>query len=213
MTLPPAPNDAESVTTGAMTTVCHQTLVDAARDSAAWAMTGVVPAGAVRAAPASWSPRRIGARWPRSWSPGSRPGSSPCWSAGTSPPLSIVGTVWLADRALHPRGDDASSRSGRTTRARSTHFLLLGAARGEPGRRGARVPQGERGTGTSTRCCSRRSAWSRSSCSWLLVHTVFVLRYAHVYYTEPEGRHRLQGHGTGATRLRRLRLHRVHRSA
>ncbi len=24
-------------------------------------------------------------------------------------------------------------------------------------------------------------------CSWLLVHTVFALRYAHVYYTEPEG--------------------------
>jgi uncharacterized membrane protein len=24
-------------------------------------------------------------------------------------------------------------------------------------------------------------------CSWLLVHTVFALRYAHLYYTEPEG--------------------------
>jgi uncharacterized membrane protein len=24
-------------------------------------------------------------------------------------------------------------------------------------------------------------------CSWVLVHTVFALRYAHVYYTEPEG--------------------------
>jgi uncharacterized membrane protein len=24
-------------------------------------------------------------------------------------------------------------------------------------------------------------------CSWLLVHTIFALRYAHVYYTDPEG--------------------------
>ena len=32
-------------------------------------------------------------------------------------------------------------------------------------------------------------------CSWLLVHTVFALRYAHVYYTEPRRRDRLQDEG------------------
>jgi len=34
------------------------------------------------------------------------------------------------------------------------------------------------------------------ACSWVLVHTVFALRYAHIYYTRPTGGIDFKSHGT-----------------
>ena len=45
--------------------------------------------------------------------------------------------------------------------------------------------------------------------SWVVVHTVFTLRYARQYYSEPRRRHRLQGRRRGS-RLSGLRVLRLH---
>ena len=72
--------------------------------------------------------RRRSAWWPRSSSRGSCRGSSRCWSAWDVTAALVRRRRVAVDRALHPGGDAASSRSGRTTRGPSTHLLLLGAA-------------------------------------------------------------------------------------
>jgi uncharacterized membrane protein len=97
----------------------------------------------------------------------------------------VVATVWLSighfsaeqTKELATKEDD--SRTG-------THLLLLGAAlvslvgvvlafvKANAGTHRDEVLLESFGVATIV-------------CSWLLVHTVFALRYAHVYYTEPEG--------------------------
>jgi uncharacterized membrane protein len=97
----------------------------------------------------------------------------------------VVATVWLSighfsaeqTKELATKEDD--SRTG-------THLLLLGAAlvslvgvvlaflKANEGAHHEEVLLEAFGVFTIV-------------CSWLLVHTVFALRYAHVYYTEPEG--------------------------
>jgi uncharacterized membrane protein len=97
----------------------------------------------------------------------------------------VVGTVWLsighfsAEQTKEFATKEDDSRAG-------THFLLLGAAvvslvgvvlaflKGNSGVHRQEVLLEAFGIATIV-------------CSWLLVHTVFALRYAHIYYTEPEG--------------------------
>ena len=97
----------------------------------------------------------------------------------------VVGTVWLsigrfsADQTKEFASKEDDSRAG-------THFLLLGAAlvslvgvalafiKGNSGTHRQEVLLESFGVATIV-------------CSWLLVHTVFALRYARVYYTEPQG--------------------------
>jgi uncharacterized membrane protein len=97
----------------------------------------------------------------------------------------VVGTVWLAigrftseqTRELAMQEDDSRA---------STHLLLLGAALFSlVGVAVAFVKANE--------ATHREDVWLEAFgvativCSWLLVHTVFALRYAHLYYTEPAG--------------------------
>ena len=97
----------------------------------------------------------------------------------------VVGSVWLtigsftADQTKQFAVREDDTRAG-------THLLLLGAAlvslvgvvlaflKANAGHHREEVLL--EGFGVFTILCS-----------WLLVHTVFALRYAHVYYTEPEG--------------------------
>ena len=95
--------------------------------------------------------------------------------------VSIVGTVWLAIVPFTPDETRDFAQREDSTRAQ-THFLLLGASlvslvgvvlaflKANNG-----THQNEiwlEGTGIAT-----------IASSWLLVHTVFMLRYAHLYYT------------------------------
>jgi uncharacterized membrane protein len=99
--------------------------------------------------------------------------------------VSIVGTVWLAIGPFTPDETRDFAQREDSTRAQ-THFLLLGASlvslvgvvlaflKANNG-----THQNEiwlEGTGIAT-----------IASSWLLVHTVFMLRYAHLYYSPPIG--------------------------
>ncbi len=97
----------------------------------------------------------------------------------------VVATVWLSIGRFSPeqtrefavREDD--SRAG-------THLLLLGAAVVSlVGVVVAFLKANE--TGYRDEVLLEAFGVFTIVCSWLLVHTVFALRYAHVYYTEPEG--------------------------
>ena len=97
----------------------------------------------------------------------------------------VVGTVWIsigrfsAEETKQFATKEDDSRAG-------THLLLLGAAlvslvgvvlaflKANEGMHRQEVLLEAFGVVTIV-------------CSWLLVHTVFALRYAHVYYTEPIG--------------------------
>jgi uncharacterized membrane protein len=97
----------------------------------------------------------------------------------------VVGTVWLAIGRLTADETAEFALSEDDSRA-GTHLLLLGAAlvslvgvvlaflKANEGAHHEEVLLESFGVFTIV-------------CSWLLVHTVFALRYAHVYYTEPEG--------------------------
>jgi uncharacterized membrane protein len=99
--------------------------------------------------------------------------------------ISTVGTVWLAIGRFTPEETRVFAQREDSTRAQ-THFLLLGAALVSlvgvilaflKANQGHHVNEiWLEGAGIAT-----------IACSWLLVHTVFVLRYAHLYYTPPIG--------------------------
>jgi uncharacterized membrane protein len=97
----------------------------------------------------------------------------------------VVGTVWIAIGRFTAEETAEFALSEDDTRT-GTHLLLLGAAlvslvgvvlaflKANEGAHHEEVLLEAFGVFTIV-------------CSWLLVHTVFALRYAHVYYTEPEG--------------------------
>jgi uncharacterized membrane protein len=97
----------------------------------------------------------------------------------------VVGSVWLAIGGFTPEETEQFSMREDDTRA-GTHLLLLGAAlvslvgvvlaflKANEGAHRDEVLLEAFGVVTIV-------------CSWVLVHTVFALRYAHVYYKEPTG--------------------------
>ena len=97
----------------------------------------------------------------------------------------VVGTVWIAIGRFTPEETAQFATKEDDSRA-GTHLLLLGAAlvslvgvalafiKANAGMHRQEVLLEAFGVATIV-------------CSWLLVHTVFALRYAHVYYTDPEG--------------------------
>ena len=98
------------------------------------------------------------------------------------------------DRPRSPPSRPRSSRLREDDTRAGTHLLLLGAALVSlVGVVLAFLKANE--TGIRTRCCSRALGVFTIACSWVLVHTVFALRYAHVYYTDRRGRDRLQDQG------------------
>lgn len=99
--------------------------------------------------------------------------------------VSTVATVWLAIGPFTPDETRDFAQREDSTRAQ-THFLLLGAAlvslvgvvlaflKANQGHHENEIWL--EGAGIAT-----------IASSWLLVHTVFMLRYAHLYYTPPTG--------------------------
>lgn len=97
----------------------------------------------------------------------------------------VVAAVWLSIGRFTPEETEEFAVREDDTRA-GTHLLLLGAAlvslvgvvlaflKANSGAHREEVLLESFGVFTIV-------------CSWLLVHTVFALRYAHVYYAEPEG--------------------------
>ena len=97
----------------------------------------------------------------------------------------VVGTVWISIGRFSPEQTKQFATKEDDSRA-GTHLLLLGAAlvslvgvvlaflKANEGMHRQEVLLEAFGVVTIV-------------CSWLLVHTVFALRYAHVYYTEPIG--------------------------
>lgn len=97
----------------------------------------------------------------------------------------VIGTVWLSIGRFGAKETKQFAMREDDTRA-GTHLLLLGAAlvslvgvvlaflKANEGAHRQEVLLEAFGVFTIV-------------CSWVLVHTVFALRYAHVYYTEPEG--------------------------
>jgi uncharacterized membrane protein len=97
----------------------------------------------------------------------------------------VVGTVWISIGRFSPEQTKQFATKEDDSRA-GTHLLLLGAAlvslvgvvlaflKANEHLHRQEVLLEAFGVATIV-------------CSWLLVHTVFALRYAHVYYTYPEG--------------------------
>jgi uncharacterized membrane protein len=99
--------------------------------------------------------------------------------------LAVVVSVWAAIGGFTPEQTERFALSEDDTRA-GTHLLLLGASvvslvgvlvaflkANEPAHAQEVLLEA---TGVFT-----------IACSWVLVHTVFALRYAHVYYSPPKG--------------------------
>jgi uncharacterized membrane protein len=97
----------------------------------------------------------------------------------------VVGSVWIAVGGFTPEETEEFAVREDNTRTQ-THLLLLGAAlvslvgvvlafiKANTGAHREEVILETLGVATIV-------------CSWLLVHTLFALRYAHVYYTPPKG--------------------------
>jgi uncharacterized membrane protein len=97
----------------------------------------------------------------------------------------VVGSVWLAIGGFTAAQTEEFATREDDTRA-GTHLLLLGAALASL-------------VGVVLAFVKANSGPHREEvlleafgvvtivCSWLLVHTVFALRYAHVYYRAPKG--------------------------
>src|SRR3954468_16913449 len=97
----------------------------------------------------------------------------------------VVGSVWLTIGIFTAEETKEFATKDDHTRA-GTHFLLLGAAL-------VSLVGVVLAFLTANEGSHRQEALLESfgvftiACSWLLVHTVFALRYAHIYYTAPEG--------------------------
>ena len=97
----------------------------------------------------------------------------------------VVGTVWISIGRFTPEQTAEFATQEDDSRA-STHFLLIGAALVSLiGVVLAFLKANEHHFREELLLESFGVA--TIVCSWLLVHTVFALRYAHVYYTDPEG--------------------------
>jgi len=97
----------------------------------------------------------------------------------------VVASVWLtigvftADETKEFATKEDDTRAG-------THFLLLGAALVSLVGVVLAFLKANEGAHRQELLLEGFGVFT-IACSWLLVHTVFALRYAHVYYTEPQG--------------------------
>ncbi len=97
----------------------------------------------------------------------------------------VVGSVWLtigvftADQTKEFATKEDDTRAG-------THLLLLGAALVSLVGVVLAFLKANQGAHRDEVLLESFGVFT-IACSWLLVHTVFALRYAHIYYTEPEG--------------------------
>jgi uncharacterized membrane protein len=97
----------------------------------------------------------------------------------------VVGAVWLAIRSFTPQQTKEFALSEDDSRA-STHLLLLGAALVSLVGVGLAFIKANQGAHRDEVILEAFGVFT-IFCSWALVHTVFALRYAHVWYTDPHG--------------------------
>jgi uncharacterized membrane protein len=97
----------------------------------------------------------------------------------------VIGTVWLSVRGFGPRETKEFAMEEDDTRA-GTHLLLLGAALVSLVGVALAFVKGNSDSHHQEVLLEGFGVFT-IVCSWVLVHTVFALRYAHLYYSEPEG--------------------------
>jgi uncharacterized membrane protein len=99
--------------------------------------------------------------------------------------LLVVVSVWTAIGGFTPEETRDFALREDNTRA-GTQFLLLGAALASLVGVALAFLKGN-GTGHPHEVMLEGAGVITIACSWVLVHTVFALRYAHIYYTDPKG--------------------------
>jgi uncharacterized membrane protein len=97
----------------------------------------------------------------------------------------FVGRVWYRINRLDGAGTKAVSLSEDASRA-SAHIMVIGASVVSLVGVGVTLARASTETGGSKVVLSVAAILTVMA-SWALVHTVFVLRYAHAYYGHPEG--------------------------
>ena len=99
--------------------------------------------------------------------------------------LAIVVSVWAAVGGFTPERTKEFALREDNTRT-GTHLLLLGAALFSLVGVVPAFLKANEGTHQHEALLEGMGIFT-IACSWVLVHTVFALRYAHIYYTPPEG--------------------------
>jgi len=97
----------------------------------------------------------------------------------------VVGSVWLAIGGFTPEQTEQFALREDDTRT-GTHLLLLGAALVSLVGVVFAFVKANQGSHRDEVLLEAFGVFT-IFCSWVLVHTVFALRYAHVWYTEPHG--------------------------
>jgi uncharacterized membrane protein len=97
----------------------------------------------------------------------------------------VVGTVWLSIGAFTPEQTEEFAMREDDSRT-GTHLLLLGAALVSLVGVVLAFLKANDDTPTHEVLLEAFGVFT-VVCSWVLVHTVFALRYARVYYTSPKG--------------------------
>lgn len=99
--------------------------------------------------------------------------------------VACVGSVWISIGHFGPAETKQFAVREDNTRT-ETHLLLLGAALVSLVGVVLAFLKANEGAHRQELLLEGFGVFT-IACSWALVHTVFALRYAHVYYTEPEG--------------------------
>jgi len=99
--------------------------------------------------------------------------------------LSIIFSVWIVISEFDAAETSEFARREDNTRAQ-THLLLLGAALVSLVGVVLVFLKANEGTHPDEALLEGAGVFT-IACSWVLVHTVFALKYAHVYYSEPKG--------------------------
>jgi uncharacterized membrane protein len=99
--------------------------------------------------------------------------------------FSVIVSVWVSIGGFGPEQTAEFALREDDTRA-GTHLLLLGAALVSLVGVALAFLKANQGSHPHEALLEGAGVLT-IGCSWVLVHTVFALRYAHVYYTEPEG--------------------------
>ena len=97
----------------------------------------------------------------------------------------VVGSVWIAIGGFSPEQTEEFALREDDTRA-GTHLLLLGAALVSLVGVVLAFLKANIGSSREEVLLEAFGVFT-IVCSWVLVHTVFALRYAHLYYTDPKG--------------------------
>jgi uncharacterized membrane protein len=99
--------------------------------------------------------------------------------------ISVIVAVWVAIGGFSPEQTAEFALREDDTRA-GTHLLLLGAALVSLVGVALAFLKANEGSHPHEALLEGAGVFT-IACSWVLVHTVFALKYAHVYYTDPKG--------------------------